>query len=151
MKDWLRSAPEKRLAVLPSLQHPLRMFHDICRGVEYVHAQGLIHRDLKPGNIFFSADHGTLKIGDFGLVTQVAPQGQEEEDDDDEDHAEESMKRASRLSIGQHTDQVGTELYMSPEQLARRAYDHKVDVYSLGLILFELLVPFSTQVGALTA
>ena len=45
----------------------------------------------------------------------------------------------------QHTDEVGTQLYMSPEQLQRRSYDHKVDIYSLGLILFELLVPFTTQ------
>ena len=45
----------------------------------------------------------------------------------------------------QHTDQVGTELYMSPEQLAKKHYDHKVDIYSLGLILLELLIPFTTQ------
>ncbi len=41
--------------------------------------------------------------------------------------------------------QVGTELYMSPEQLAHKRYSHKVDIYSLGVILFELLVPFQTQ------
>jgi serine/threonine protein kinase len=44
------------------------------------------------------------------------------------------------------TDQVGTQLYMSPEQLAQRQYNHRVDIFSLGLILLELLVPFSTQV-----
>ena len=44
-----------------------------------------------------------------------------------------------------HTEEVGTELYMSPEQLAKKPYNNKVDIYSLGLILFELLVPFSTQ------
>ena len=49
------------------------------------------------------------------------------------------------IGNNQHTDEVGTQLYMSPEQLVRRSYDHKVDIYSLGLILFELLVPFSTQ------
>ena len=51
---------------------------------------------------------------------------------------------------GEHTDQVGTELYMSPEQRGRRAYSHKVDIYSLGLILFEMLVPFSTQMERVT-
>ena len=49
------------------------------------------------------------------------------------------------LGNNQHTDEVGTQLYMSPEQLERKSYDHKVDIYSLGLILFELMVPFSTQ------
>ena len=44
-----------------------------------------------------------------------------------------------------HTEEVGTELYMSPEQLAKKPYNNKVDIYSLGLILYELLVPFSTQ------
>lgn len=121
------------------------MFTEICLGVEYVHSQGLIHRDLKPNNIFFSAD-GTIKIGDFGLVT-----GQQEFDllenktedmcGDQPNHT--LTTQASRCS--QHTDQVGTELYMSPEQLAKKPYNHKVDIYSLGLILFELLVPFSTQ------
>ena len=45
-----------------------------------------------------------------------------------------------------HTDQVGTLTYMSPEQLQRKPYSHKVDIYSMGLVLLELLVPFTTQV-----
>ena len=47
------------------------------------------------------------------------------------------------------TEQVGTQLYMSPEQLAQRPYNHRVDIFSLGLILLELLVPFATQVTEL--
>merc|ERR1711976_448505 len=49
-----------------------------------------------------------------------------------------------------HTNEVGTELYMSPEQLSNQNYDHKVDIYSLGLILFELLVPFGTVMERVT-
>lgn len=48
-------------------------------------------------------------------------------------------------SCAKHTQQVGTHLYMSPEQLQGRQYSYKVDIYSLGLILFELLMVFSTE------
>ena len=51
---------------------------------------------------------------------------------------------------GKHTAQVGTQLYMSKEQLLGKPYNYKVDIYSLGLILFELLVPFNTQMERIT-
>ena len=69
LKSWLRSCTVQRNRV-----RSLQMFNEICLGVEYVHSQGLIHRDLKPGNIFFSSD-GTIKIGDFGLVTTYSQDG----------------------------------------------------------------------------
>ena len=56
LKSWLRSCTYQRVR-----RQSTRMFREICSGVEYVHSQGLIHRDLKPGNIFFSAD-GTIKV-----------------------------------------------------------------------------------------
>ena len=95
----------------------------------------MVHRDLKPSNIFFSTE-GVIKIGDFGLVTDDIVGNV---DSGDGDHG-------MRLSGGhQHTDQVGTLTYMSPEQLHRKPYNHTVDIYSMGLILLELLVPFNTQ------
>lgn len=74
-----------------------------------------------------------IKVGDFGLVTAIA---------DDEGRL--SLTKEAGRREG-HTSQVGTQLYMSPEQLSGRPYSYKVDIFSLGLILFELLVPFSTQ------
>jgi len=69
LKTWLRSCTLER-----NRTRSLQMFNEICLGVEYVHSQGLIHRDLKPSNIFFSSD-GTIKIGDFGLVTTYSQEG----------------------------------------------------------------------------
>ena len=100
-------------------------------------------RDLKPSNIFFAND-GTIKLGDFGLATA----GNNPHEDMNEvtnltlSHSNAGNKYTDQES---HTEEVGTELYMSPEQNEKRPYNNKVDVYSMGLILFELLVPFSTQ------
>lgn len=143
LKDWLRSNTLNRNRI-----RGLEMFHEICLGVEYVHGQGLIHRDLKPGNIFFTED-GTIKIGDFGLVTESDGESDKTECDFVVDSRPPLCSQGSVAAL-QHTDQVGTELYMSPEQLVKKAYNHKVDIYSLGLILFELLVPFATQMERVT-
>ncbi len=146
LKDWLRSCTLQR-----SRHKSLLMFREICLGVEYVHAQGLIHRDLKPSNIFFS-NEGTIKIGDFGLVTAYCDAAERLDFDSNGDSGDGDSTDCGTCSTTecycerrQHTDQVGTALYMSPEQLAKKPYNHKVDIYSLGLILFEMLVPFSTQ------
>ena len=96
----------------------------------------MIHRDLKPSNIFFAAD-GTVKVGDLGLVKDMMT--------DEEGHSwnNEGLQTANFVQQ-KHTDEIGTRLYMSPEQIALKPYNHKVDVYALAVILFELLVQFST-------
>lgn len=128
LKDWLRNNQVRRKLEI------LQMFHQICMGVDYVHEEGLIHRDLKPSNIYFTAE-GVIKIGDFGLVTDTL----------EEDNYVSGAEGKVLDPYSQLTDQVGTQMYMSPEQLAKKPYDKKVDIYSLGLVFFELLVAFSTQ------
>ncbi|CAG0921203.1 unnamed protein product [Notodromas monacha] len=121
-------------------------FSSVADAVAYIHGQGLIHRDLKPSNIFI-APNGYLKVGDFGLVTAVSEDVDERmfsRGYDEIDSAGDAVALPQSLRRS-YTDQVGTKLYMSPEQIANQPYDRSVDVYSLGLILFELLYPLSTR------
>ncbi|XP_013923736.1 PREDICTED: eukaryotic translation initiation factor 2-alpha kinase 3 isoform X3 [Thamnophis sirtalis] len=129
LKDWMnrRCTIEER-----DRTECLVIFLQIAEAVQFLHSKGLMHRDLKPSNIFFTMDN-IVKVGDFGLVTAM-----------DHDEEEESVLTPIP-AYDRHTGQVGTKLYMSPEQIYGNAYSHKVDIFSLGLILFELLYPFSTQ------
>ncbi|XP_036203483.1 eukaryotic translation initiation factor 2-alpha kinase 3 isoform X7 [Myotis myotis] len=129
LKDWMNSrcSMEER-----GWDTCLHIFLQIAEAVEFLHSKGLMHRDLKPSNIFFTMDD-VVKVGDFGLVTAM---------DQDED---EPMVLTPMPAYARHTGQVGTKLYMSPEQIHGNNYSHKVDIFSLGLILFELLYPFGTQ------
>ncbi len=100
----------------------LRYARGMSEGIGYLHDQGIVHRDLKPGNIF--VENGVVKIGDYGLAKFIS---------------------ASRRS-GQ-TESVGTVHYMAPE-LARGCYGKEIDLYALGVILYEMLtgrLPFEGQ------
>ena len=95
----------------------------ILLGVLYLHENKIIHRDLKLGNVFLN-DNMECKIGDFGLATKVDFDGE----------------RKKTL--------CGTPNYIAPEVLGKKGHSYEVDVWSLGCILFTLLVgkpPFETQ------
>ena len=85
----------------------------ICSGLKEAHAQGIVHRDLKPENVMIDGQ-GNVKIMDFGIAR--------------------SMEAGTRLT----GSMVGTPAYMAPEQVAGKPVDYRTDIYSLGLILYEM-------------
>ncbi len=101
-----------------------RIAEDLCQALKLCHNKNIIHRDIKPENIFFNED-GDYKLGDFGIARIM---------NDTPSH------RAS-------TD-VGSTPYLAPEQ-SSGSYDHRVDIYALGLVLYELAnrnrLPFATS------
>ena len=99
----------------------INYFKQIIDGIEYLHKNNIMHRDLKPDNIFIV--NGIIKIGDFGLCTNNV--------------------NYEKLAICSMSDDVGTSIYASPE-IKSGHYGYEVDIYSMGIILLELLLKYST-------
>jgi serine/threonine-protein kinase len=108
---------------------------EVCRqvaaGVEAAHEAGVVHRDLKPGNIMLKAD-GSVKVLDFGL----AKTGGSDRPGSDADMAQSPTMTFQATSAGVV---LGTAAYMSPEQARGRAVDKRSDVWSFGCVLYECL------------
>lgn len=121
-----------------------RLFREMVEGLAHIHQQGMIHRDLKPVNIFLdSYDH--VKIGDFGLATtNIIPSLNTHlgvENDRDPQLIEKVVSFETEEQLNSMTGQVGTALYVAPElnsKTSKAMYNQKVDIYSLGIILFEM-------------
>ncbi|XP_055562873.1 eukaryotic translation initiation factor 2-alpha kinase 1 isoform X1 [Falco cherrug] len=112
----------------------MKIFQELLEGVCYIHSVGVMHRDIKPRNIFLHGSDHHVKIGDFGLACKDLLW-----DDADQWFKTERIKGLT------HTSGVGTCLYASPEQLQGSHYDVKSDMYSMGVILLELFQPFGTE------
>ncbi|XP_078447574.1 protein kinase family protein isoform X2 [Wolffia australiana] len=107
----------------------------IVEGLAHIHSQGIIHRDLTPNNIFFDA-RNDVKIGDFGLAKFLKLE--------QVDQPENFPAEVSEVSLD-GTGQVGTPFYTAPEvEQGWPQINEKVDMYSLGVVFFELWHPFTT-------
>jgi len=104
----------------------LDIFKQIVLGLDEIHSKNIIHRDLKPSNILLI--NNKVKIGDFGLSKYIKS-----------DHID--LKEIKE----NNTTMMGSVLYSSPEQLYGDEYDYRTDIYSLGIILFEMLNRFETE------
>jgi serine/threonine-protein kinase len=118
---------------LPPLQHVISVGIEICKGLNAIHTAGVVHCDLKPANIMLSRD-GRVVITDFGVAREIST-------------ADSAQAEGGASS--------GTPEYMAPEQIEQNpTLDGRVDLYALGVILYELLtgvLPFSGKTRFLTA
>jgi len=121
------------------------IFSQVVEAVAHLHKCGCVHRDIKPSNIFFAAD-GRVQIGDFGLAkSSESSQAAAEAYGAGLRPVEDVAPTASVTATSTHTRALGTPTYASPEQLSGADYGAETDVYSLGVVLAELLFPVQTQ------
>ena len=119
VEGLIEKAPDHKLP----LDQTISIARAVCRGLVFAHSKGVVHRDLKPGNVWL-ADDGTAKIGDFGLAV---------------------MTDVSRLTM--EGMMVGTVSYMPPEQAMGGEVTPKADLYSLGAMLYEMVTGRPPFVG----
>jgi len=107
-----------------SQDRAIRIAIAVLEALEYIHENGVVHRDLKPENIMVD-DHDNIKLIDFGIAGDAA---------------------ARRLTYANFTATLGTADYISPEQIKGKRGDGRSDIYSIGIILYEMLtgkLPFT--------
>ena len=123
--ESLRAAIARR-GRLP-VREVVRILHDVIEALAYAHERGVVHRDIKPGNILTIGSHAL--VTDFGVAKALSA----------------SMPVSGMTSAGMA---IGTPAYMAPEQLAADpAADHRIDIYAVGLLAYELLSGQSPFVG----
>ena len=119
------------------LEEALPIAKQIAEALEYAHERGIVHRDLKPANIKLTHD-GKVKVLDFGLAKAL--QG---------DAAPKNISNSPTLSLEATKAGIilGTAAYMSPEQARGKAVDRRADIWSFGVVLFEMLAGHQVYVG----
>lgn len=133
---------EKQTVLPPQLA--MLVLQDACLGLKNAHAKGVVHRDIKPGNILMSK-RGEIKLADFGIAS-------------DEKESEVSSPASNKTAVSNTTlagssitmagSTLGTPAYMSPEQLTDSStVDARADIYSLGVMLYEMVTGTKPYAG----
>jgi serine/threonine protein kinase len=123
--DYVAGGTLSQYAVMDNLlplERVVEVVFKCSRALEYAHRMGIIHRDIKPANILVTEDFD-VKLADFGVA---------------------QLEEATHTNIGN----AGSPAYMSPEQLTDRELTHQTDIYSLGVVMFQLLtgrLPFTAS------
>jgi serine/threonine protein kinase/Flp pilus assembly protein TadD len=131
LRDHLSASKQEPLP----LRELLEISAQICDGLQAEHDKGIIHRDIKPANIFLCKS-GTVKILDFGLAKLAGDAGLEKEEaasataGSSADHLKRGLTRTGTTA--------GTAAYMSPEQVRHEGLDTRTDLFSFGLVLYEM-------------
>lgn len=117
-----------------SVEDALKIFVQVCNGLAHAHKNGVVHRDVKPGNIMVLDDvsldtEGSIKILDFGIAKMTQ----------DEESEVQALTRTGEI--------FGSPAYMSPEQCSGGQIDYRSDIYSLGCVIFETLTGTPPYVG----
>jgi serine/threonine protein kinase/tetratricopeptide (TPR) repeat protein len=120
-----------------SVQEALKILRPVVAGLAAASESGVIHRDLKPANIMVEPETGESYIMDFGIARSVAPAGVEVVEELAEAKAQ---KKAGITDETQAGAVVGTLQYMAPEQFMGKSIDQRADIYSIGLIFYDMLV-----------
>lgn len=130
LEDPSRSVKEEEI---------LHVCEQLCRALAHIHSKHIIHRDVKPANIFYGEDR-VLRLGDFGLSRDMT-------ETDGLETPEPSPVTTTSSNTLPTTTQIGTFIYASPEQFAERAhYDTKSDIFSAGMVIYEMTYPaFKTK------
>ena len=115
------------------------IFIQAMRGLTYIHSKNLLHRDIKPDNLFITVD-GNVKLGDFGVSAALENENDNNNNNNNFNNMNELNKKKKKMIGGVKSTGtvVGTPLYMSPEMINYLKYDLKTDVYSMGVTFFLL-------------
>ncbi|HWN66563.1 MAG TPA: serine/threonine-protein kinase [Haliangium sp.] len=141
LRQWLRehAASAGEHAPVPP-GRAVELMVPVVRALAYAHARGIVHRDLKPENVMITRS-GAIKVLDFGIAKLLCPSGPDEEPPDcvpDGAIAHVPGPMSENGSVHSST-LIGTLPYMSPEQMNVGAIDHRSDVWTVGIMLFELV------------